>query len=401
MPKKKKQRKSWKERLRERKIKYQRALETHRMKLEKELQEKSKRASRRKLLLASLCFTILILSIYGAVQYTIPTSDSYEGSNQTQGQTQTNQTESSPSLYGSDAILILPDGSIYPSTAPITKSGDNYYVVEEDLTLPIKVGKDHIVIDGAGHTLKGRKIYDSRGIDLAGRKNVTVKNLKIESFDYGVYLNSTSDCTIMENEFMENYVAVWISFSSNNKVLANSIANISLSQGYGIWVKNSTGNLVDGNNVTLYSYGIYLGYSDDNVISENILKENRVGVYLYRSSDNMLSGNKLINNVDSGIHMLMASNNIIKLNQLSTNGVALSLDNSNNNLIYNNNFLNNTQQVYNNNSTNIWNGSLDEGGNYWSDYTGTDENGDGIGDTPYLIDEKNEDQYPLISEKLQ
>jgi hypothetical protein len=35
-------------------------------------------------------------------------------------------------------------------------------------------------------------------------------------------------------------------------------------------------------------------------------------------------------------------------------------------------------------------------GNFWDDYHGTDNNDDGIGDTPYIIDENNQDNYPLI-----
>ncbi|MEM2387992.1 MAG: PKD domain-containing protein, partial [Candidatus Thermoplasmatota archaeon] len=44
---------------------------------------------------------------------------------------------------------------------------------------------------------------------------------------------------------------------------------------------------------------------------------------------------------------------------------------------------------------NIWNKSI---GNYWSNYTGKDENMDGIADEPYIIDENSIDYFPLIKE---
>jgi len=75
--------------------------------------------------------------------------------------------------------------------------------------------------------------------------------------------------------------------------------------------------------------------------------------------------------------------------------------------IFHNNFINNTCQV----SLSVayplsWDDGYPSGGNYWSDYTDVDlywgshqnETGsDGIGDTPYIIDENNNDNYPLMS----
>jgi hypothetical protein len=45
---------------------------------------------------------------------------------------------------------------------------------------------------------------------------------------------------------------------------------------------------------------------------------------------------------------------------------------------------------------NSWDAGYPFGGNYWSDYDGGDSDGDGIGDTPYYIDEGNVDHYPLM-----
>jgi hypothetical protein len=79
----------------------------------------------------------------------------------------------------------------------------------------------------------------------------------------------------------------------------------------------------------------------------------------------------------------------------------ISFFDASNNLIFNNNFIDNYDQYHGNyaqvgseDSINMW----DDGkmGNYWSDYTGIDANGDGIGDTPYVVDSKNTDRYPLI-----
>ena len=77
--------------------------------------------------------------------------------------------------------------------------------------------------------------------------------------------------------------------------------------------------------------------------------------------------------------------------------------------VYHNNIVNNTYPAYQKYSTEplnvTWDNGYPSGGNYWSNYNGTDfysglyqnESGsDGIGDTPYVIDAKNQDNFPLV-----
>ena len=62
--------------------------------------------------------------------------------------------------------------------------------------------------------------------------------------------------------------------------------------------------------------------------------------------------------------------------------------------------------IYPTGYANVWDNGYPSGGNYWSDYAGEDlysgpyqnETGsDGIGDMPYVIDESNTDNYPLMN----
>ena len=82
--------------------------------------------------------------------------------------------------------------------------------------------------------------------------------------------------------------------------------------------------------------------------------------------------------------------NAIAESNISGAGLPLLLRNSTGNMIYSNNI-----EIADVVGANFWdNGSI---GNYWSDYIGVDSNGDGIGDTPYVVDAPyNIDNYPLM-----
>jgi parallel beta-helix repeat protein len=109
----------------------------------------------------------------------------------------------------------------------------------------------------------------------------------------------------------------------------------------------------------------------------------------------------------AGIHLCHTDYGHISNTTISDNGCGIYLNSSSNNKIYLNNFIANTDNVCSFNSNNIWNSTelitytyngskyTNYLGNYWSDYTGNDSDGDGIGDTPYNIN-LDTDDYPLM-----
>ncbi len=154
--------------------------------------------------------------------------------------------------------------------------------------------------------------------------------------------------------------------------------------------------------------GIYLNGADHCNISENTASNNKYGIYLKSSSDNILLNNTASNNEGDGIYLESSSNNTLTGNTVLYNYEGIYLDDSSNNLIYNNYFdnANNANNVYDDGS-NRWNTTVTVtpgsniiggpylGGNYWSDYTGDDTNGNGLGNTSYNIDDNNFDYHPL------
>jgi parallel beta-helix repeat protein len=145
-----------------------------------------------------------------------------------------------------------------------------------------------------------------------------------------------------------------------------------------------------------FSCGIYLASSNQNIVSQTNIANNNEGLYLSFSSNNRLRGNLISTNNLTGLFLDSSSNNNILENKITGNSVGIYIQNSANNVIFHNNLISNAQQIQTESSTGVWDNGYPLGGNYWSDYTGTDSNADGIGDSSYIIDSTNVDNYPLM-----
>jgi nitrous oxidase accessory protein NosD len=124
------------------------------------------------------------------------------------------------------------------------------------------------------------------------------------------------------------------------------------------------------------------------------------------NGDNCLIDNNIIVGKPYGIifadqaggcnNNIVSNNTIINCSEYGYSDALNHGCSNHNNFFYHNNFINNGINAYDC-SSNTWDNSYPSGGNYWDDYYGVDDDGDGIGDTPYSIPGgDNEDNYPLM-----
>ncbi|NIA11880.1 MAG: hypothetical protein GWP10_19680, partial [Nitrospiraceae bacterium] len=164
----------------------------------------------------------------------------------------------------------------------------------------------------------------------------------------------------------------------------------------GIHLDNADYCSISGNDASDNYYGILMEDSSDNILQSNTISSNDYGIHLYESSSNTLSINTISNN-GRGVVLESSNNNTLQSNTVSNNDYGIRLwGSSNNNILHHNNLIDNTNHNAYDTGTNQW----DSGtvGNYYSDYTGNDTNGDGIIDTPHPIPGGggSVDNYPLM-----
>ncbi len=251
----------------------------------------------------------------------------------------------------------------------------------------------------ASNLVEGKPIYywvnqhdkqippDAGYVGVVNSNNITVKDLTIKNNMQGIIFAYTTNSRIENVDVSDNNDGIYLSYSYNNTIIGNTAHHNNNHGIYFEWSNNNTvtNNICEGNN----SCGIQLSFSSMyNTITNNTCQLNQFrGISLSEGSNkNTFTQNTIISNEYQGINLNCSNNNIFYLNNLS-----------------------NTKNFYCFKSNNFWHsptpifyhysgGGYHKNylGNYYSDYTGADDDGDGIGNSVYSISGMTDDS-PLMA----
>lgn len=196
----------------------------------------------------------------------------------------------------------------------------------------------------ADNTLvENNQIHDGRDAILWYSKGVTIRGNTSYDCRYGLHLMFSDDVTIEDNRLERNSVGIYLMYSAGIELRRNLLVSNRGPSGYGIGLKEA----------------------DRFVVVDNIISGNRVGIYI------------------DGSPFTAKQPGTFTRNTIACNDIGLTfLPSARNNEFVDNNFIDNIEQVSvagrgNLNANRFW---IEDRGNFWSDYTGYDQNQDGIGD---------------------
>lgn len=336
------------------------------------------------------------------------------------------------------ATISVPAGASLQQAVSSAAPGDVLQLASGDYPGNIIIDKP-LVLEGPADrsavivgTRQGRALWVQAPDVTVRSMTVMLSGLSLSDMDAGIFLDKTAHNALIENnDVLDNSVGVYVWGPSNvlvqnNRIVGNKELRMA-ERGNGVTLWNTPGSTVIGNDISWGRDGIFVNTSKRNAFLNNRFSHLRYAVHYMYTNDSEVSGNVSIGNDiayaimfshslivtdniskgsrDQGLMLNYANDSTISRNVVVGGEKCVFIYNANRNQFADNHFqdcdigihftagsegnhmasnafVNNQNQVKYVGARYLdW--SRDGRGNYWSDNSAFDLNGDGIADTAY------------------
>lgn len=260
------------------------------------------------------------------------------------------------------------------------------------------------------NTVSDNQAWNNRhsGIFLWLSSQNQVSANQLTANDTGISLVASEDNVLSGNAIAMTPTGIELSAGSTGNLIEKSIITDDLKEGkaqyarYGISVEASSNNRLEANAIANVEIAVSLGTqgNDNTILANTIVGGSGYGI-MVGGSRNEIAQN-LVAQKSQGILFSEAfgkskqTGNVVHDNVFADNGRHLYLGHdADANQLYRNALLGAGSTLVSDYGTDAW--TVSGTGNYWGNYEGTDQNGDGIGDSSILVPAGAYDTAPLMS----
>lgn len=217
------------------------------------------------------------------------------------------------------------------------------HISSKDMSMGLR-GDSMRIYYSHNNVVEDSQIEEARDVVIWYSQGNIFRRNKISNSRYGIHFMYAHENIVEENEISDCVVGVFLMYANNTIVRENKILRAWGASGVGVGFKESSGALIERNDIIGNATGIYLDPSPwdpdmDNNFNDNVIAYNGMGIEFHTDwTGNHFRGNAMMSN----------------FTQVSVRGRGTALRES-------------------------WEG------NYWDDYAGFDKDQDAMGDVPYEI----------------
>ncbi|MBZ0215491.1 MAG: nitrous oxide reductase family maturation protein NosD [Fimbriimonadaceae bacterium] len=199
-----------------------------------------------------------------------------------------------------ERIEVAPGRGLLAAAINGAQSGDTLMLLPGRHTGPVKVAKS-LVIDGGGQAVvagngDGTVItVDAPDVEIRGLE-VTGSGLLLETQDSGIFLTpNAARARISGNRIFENLIGIYVSGANDALVAGNRIVGRSdmrtNERGNGVQIWNAPGAVIEHNEISAGRDGIFVTTSKRNIFRNNLMYDVRFAVHYMYTNDSEVVGN--------------------------------------------------------------------------------------------------------------